>query len=84
MPQTTAVRGFADPRPFLRAAPQLAAESSPTTADHRIAAMAAMLALQNPATTADALRILRLAYPHAPLALRLAALAAAMNRPQPI
>ena len=44
-------------------------------------AMTDMLCLENPGTAAEALRTLRLAYPHSPLALRLAALAAAMQRP---
>jgi hypothetical protein len=46
-----------------------------------LAAMASAVANGNPTSTADALRTLRLAYPHHPLALRLAALAIAMKRP---
>jgi hypothetical protein len=44
-----------------------------------LADMAAAVADENPGSTADALRLLRLAYPHHPLALRLAALAIAMK-----
>ena len=48
--------------------------------DDILAAMAAVVAKKNPASTAEALRALRLAYPDHPLALRLAALAIAMKR----
>ena len=50
------------------------------TPDDIVQAMAELLALENPGSTAEALRTLRLAYPDYPLALRLAALAAAMKR----
>lgn len=46
-----------------------------------VQAMTAALALENPGSTAEALKTLRRAYPDCPLALRLAALAAAMKRP---
>jgi hypothetical protein len=49
-------------------------------ADDILAAMAAALAKKNPGSTAEALHTLRVAYPHHPLALRLAALALAMKR----
>jgi hypothetical protein len=48
--------------------------------DDVLAAMAAAVADQNPGSTAEALRTLRMAYPDHPLALRLAALAIAMKR----
>jgi hypothetical protein len=50
------------------------------TRDDILAAMAAAVVDQNPASTAEALRTLRSAYPDHPLALRLAALAIAMKR----
>ena len=45
-----------------------------------LAAMAAVVVDENPGSTAEALRTLRMAYPDHPLALRLAALAIAMKR----
>jgi len=48
--------------------------------DDVLAAMAAAVVNQNPGSTAEALRTLRMAYPDHPLALRLAALAIAMKR----
>ncbi len=49
--------------------------------DDMVRAMADMLSLEHPRSAAEALKTLRLAYPDCPLALRLAALAAAMKRP---
>ena len=46
-------------------------------------AMSEALVLENPSSTAEALRALRRDYPQHPLALRLAALAVAMKRPLP-
>lgn len=60
----------------------LAAASGPDR-DDILAAMATAVATENPASTAEALRTLRLAFPHHPLALRLAALAIAMKRARP-
>ena len=51
------------------------------TGDDIVQAMADVLALESPCSTAEALATLRRAYPDCPLALRLTALAAAMKRP---
>lgn len=68
----------------LRQAPSLVPARPPCgTRDNIVQAMAEMLTLENPGSTAEALKMLRLAYPDYPLALRLAALAAAMKRPPP-
>jgi hypothetical protein len=69
----------------LRHAPSLVPLAAEVTdsSDDILAAMAAAVANDNPGSAADALRTLRLAYPHHPLALRLAALAVAMKRAQP-
>ncbi len=54
-------------------------EPSPGGRDRRIDAMVDLLAMANPPTIAAALKMLRLAYPDSPLALRLAALGAALH-----
>jgi hypothetical protein len=56
------------------------AQPQPVAHENIVAAMAEMLTLEKPGSTAEALRSLRLAYPDYPLALRLAGLAAAMKR----
>jgi hypothetical protein len=68
-----------------RSAPTLVPPAAETAnpPDDILAAMAAAVTSENPGSTADALRTLRLAYPHHPLALRLAALAVAMKRAEP-
>ena len=53
------------------------------TRDDVVEAMAEMLTIEKPGSTAEALKSLRLAYPDYPLALRLAGLAAAMKRTEP-
>ena len=60
-----------------------ASEGPGKNPDDVLSAMAAAVARENPASAAEALRTLRAAYPHHPLALRLAALALAMKRTQP-
>lgn len=65
-----------------REAPALV-PACPPAHDDVVEAMAAMLTLEKPASAAEALRSLRLAYPDYPLALRLAGLAAAMKRRAP-
>ena len=54
--------------------------SATPSRDDVVAAMTRMLSLDKPGSTAEALKRLRVAYPDSPLALRLAALAAAMKR----
>jgi hypothetical protein len=55
---------------------------APAKRDDILRAMSEALVLENPSSTAEALKALRNAYPDYPLALRLAALAVAMKRPQ--
>jgi hypothetical protein len=54
--------------------PDLAASAAASGHDHVMRAMAAVLARRRPASTADALRILRRDYADVPLAVRIAAL----------
>jgi hypothetical protein len=58
------------------------AVAAPALREDMLKAMSEALVLENPGSTAEALRALRNAYPDCPLALRLAALAVAMKRPQ--
>jgi hypothetical protein len=68
--------------PPLREAPTLAPTRPATgTREDIVQAMIDVLAIETPRSTAEALKTLRRAYPDCPLALRLAALAAAMKRP---
>ncbi len=67
--------------PRFRAPKLVPADPLHGTRDEMVRAMADMLSLEPPTSAAEALRTLRLAYPDCPLALRLAALAAAMKRP---
>ena len=50
--------------------------AGPGGPDHVIRAMMAVLARQRPASTAEALRVLRRGYPDIPLSLRIAAMCA--------
>lgn len=54
---------------------------TPALREDILKAMSEALVLENPSSTAEALRALRRDYPQYPLALRLAALAVAMKRP---
>ncbi len=69
-------KASADPDQFsaFHAATPTVAE--PSEASHLLRAMAAVLARQHPATTAEALRMLRRGYPDIPLAMRVAAMCA--------
>lgn len=67
--------------PRLRAPKLVPADPLHGSRDDMVRAMADMLFLENPRSATEALKTLRLAYPDCPLALRLAALAAAMRRP---
>jgi hypothetical protein len=58
----------------------VASAAPAVSSDDILAAMVALLQAENPGSTADALRSLRLTYPDYPLALRLTALALAMKR----
>jgi hypothetical protein len=85
MGRRTGLKANRQPRRDRRTAPALvppAAEVADAP-DDILSAMAAAVASESPGSTADALRTLRLAYPHHPLALRLAALAVAMKRAEP-
>jgi hypothetical protein len=86
MGRRTGVKAKRQSRRVRLAAPAMSpVPPAATPADRHaiLAAMAAAVASENPGSTADALRTLRLAYPHHPLALRLAALAVAMKRAEP-
>lgn len=86
MGRRTGVKAKRQPRRGRLNAPALEPVTPATDSMDRhdiLAAMAAAVASENPGSTADALRTLRLAYPHHPLALRLAALAVAMKCAEP-
>jgi hypothetical protein len=83
MGRRTGLKAKQKPRRVQRQGPGLVSAAVADAPDDILAAMAAAVANDGPGSTADALRTLRLAYPHHPLALRLAALAVAMKRAEP-
>ena len=63
-------------RTFATSHPFAAASGAPAESDPLMRAMTAVLARQRPASTAEALQVLRRGYPDIPLAMRIAALRA--------